>query len=65
MVKGNGMPAGSDVREWLRAASRAEAEVIAAIHKAEAAEPMPRHRQRLTSGLGSLTIGIDDQGGGG
>jgi hypothetical protein len=65
MVKGNGMPVGSDVREWLRAAQRAEAKVIAAIHKAEAAEPMPRHHQRLTLDHGSLTIGIDYQGGGG
>src|ERR1035437_3231693 len=31
-VKGNGMPVGSDVREWLPAAQRAEAKVIAAIH---------------------------------
>ena len=59
MVKGKGMPVGSDVREWLRAAQRAEAKVIAAIHKAEAAEPMPRHHQRLTLDHGSLTIGID------
>jgi hypothetical protein len=61
MVKGNGMPVGSDVREWLRAAQRAETKVIAAIHKTEAAEPMPRHHQRLTLDHGSLTIGIHDR----
>jgi len=56
------MAVGSDVCEWLQAAPRTEAKVIAAVHEAEAAEPMPGHRKTLTSGLGSLTIGIDDQG---
>jgi len=64
MVRKNGMPVCSDVRAWLQAAQRAEAKVIAAVHRAEAAEPMPGRRQTLIPGLGSPTLGIDDQGGG-
>lgn len=44
MTKTSGMPVGSDVRERLRAAQRAEAEAIAAVQKALAAQADARAR---------------------
>ena len=44
MARTSGMPVGSDVRERLRAAQRAEVEAIAAIQKAVAAEADTRAR---------------------
>lgn len=40
----SGMPVGTDVRERLRAAQRAESEAIAAVQKAQAAEADARER---------------------
>lgn len=44
MRRTSGMPAGADVRERLRSAQRAEAEAIAAVQKALAAEADARAR---------------------
>jgi hypothetical protein len=62
MVRRNGMAVGSEVREWLRSAHGQKPRSSPPVHKAEAAEPMPGHRQTLTPGLRSPAPGIDDQG---
>ena len=44
MARTSGMPIGTDVRDRLRAAQRAEADAIASVQKAEAAEAESRRR---------------------